>query len=103
MVVRSVADLEYQAEVAEWVNADAINIHAGGVYGDKSSALKRLRKTVEMLSDPVRKRLTLENDDKSYAPRDLPKLWLSMNITVEVEAKAKELAVLRLMKALKQP
>jgi len=51
VVARSVADLEYQAEVAEWVNADAINIHAGGVYGDKPSALKRLRKTVEMLSD----------------------------------------------------
>jgi UV DNA damage endonuclease len=173
VVTRSVADLEYQAEVAGWVNADAINIHAGGVYGDKPSALKRLRKTIEMLSDPVRKRLTLENDDKSYSPRDLlpvcedmqvpltydvhhhrclkdgltveqataqaaagwnreplfhlsspekgwesgaprnhhdyidvrdlPKLWLSMDITVEVEAKAKELAVLRLMKALKQP
>ena len=172
VVTRSVADLEYQAEVAEWVNADAINIHAGGAYGDKRSALNRLRRTIETLSDPVRKRLTLENDDKSYSPRDLlpvcedmqipltydvhhhrclkdgltveqatmlvaatwnreplfhlsspekgwefgtprnhhdyidirdvPTLWLSMDITVEVEAKAKELAVLKLMRELKQ-
>lgn len=171
VVARSIADLEYQAEVANWVNADAINIHAGGAYGDKASALKRLRTTIEMLPDPVRKRLTLENDDKSYSPRDLlpvcedmripltydvhhhrclkdgltveqataqaaatwnreplfhlsspekgwesgaprnhhdyidvrdlPKLWLSMDITVEVEAKAKELAVLKLLRALK--
>jgi len=171
VVARSIADLKYQAEVAEWVNADAINIHAGGAYGDKASALKRLQATIERLPDPVRKRLTLENDDKSYSPRDLlpvcedmqipltydvhhhrclkdgltleeatlqaaatwnreplfhlsspekgresgtprnhhdyidirdvPMLWLSMDITVEVEAKAKELAVLKLMRELK--
>ena len=36
------ADLEYQAEVAEWTNADTINIHGGGAYGDKRAALKAL-------------------------------------------------------------
>jgi UV DNA damage endonuclease len=68
VVKRSIADLQYQAQVAQWVNADVINIHAGGVYGDKSSAIKRLVHTVETLPDPVRKRLTLENDDRSYSP-----------------------------------
>ena len=170
VVRRSIADLEYQAQVAKWVNADVINIHAGDVYGDKVSALKRLERTIETLSDPIRKRLTLENDDKSYSPddllptcsamkiplvydvhhhrclpdrfsieeatwqcvrtwdreplfhlsspkngwdssairkhhdyidiNDLPESWLSMDITVEVEAKAKELAILKLMKQL---
>jgi UV DNA damage endonuclease len=167
VVRRSVADLVYQAQVAEWVNADVINIHAGGVYGDKPSALSRLAAAIETLPDPVRKRLTLENDDRSYTPRDLfavcrdltiplvydvhhhrclqdgltveaateqslktwnreplfhissprdgwsgpdprkhhdyidirdlPRNWLSMDITVEVEAKAKELAIKKLM------
>jgi UV DNA damage endonuclease len=167
VVQRSVADLVYQAQVAEWVNADVINIHAGGVYGDKPSAVSRLAAAIETLSGPVRKRLTLENDDRSYTPRDLfpvctdlniplvydvhhhrclpdgmsveaataqslktwdreplfhissprdgwsgpdprkhhdyidirdlPKDWLSMDITVEVEAKAKELAIKKLM------
>lgn len=170
VVSRSIADLQYQAQVAEWVNADVINIHAGGVYGDKVSALKRLEQTIATLPDPVRKRLTLENDDKSYSPEDLipicfemkiplvydvhhhrclkdrfsvedatfkcletwdreplfhisspkngwkskdirkhhdfinkkdvPEIWLSMDLTIEVEAKAKELAVLKLMKDL---
>nr|WP_319493718.1 hypothetical protein [uncultured Desulfobacter sp.] len=68
VVTKSVVELEYQAQVARWVNADEINIHAGGVYNDKSSALLRLIKTVESLPDPVRKRLTLENDDRSYPP-----------------------------------
>lgn len=166
VVERSIADLEYQTEVAEWVNADVINIHAGGVYGDKAAALNRLFGTIDTLSDPLRQRLTLENDDRSYTPEDLlplcsktgiplvydvhhhrclkddltteeaslkaaetwdreplfhissplngwnfpdirkhhdyidisdfPDIWRSMDITVEVEAKAKELAVLKL-------
>lgn len=170
VVKRSIADLEYQAQVAQWVNADVINIHAGGVYGDKASALKRLERTIKTLSDPVKKRLTLENDDRSYSPEDLlpicrrmgiplvydvhhhrclkdrlsiaeatlrsvetwnrepvfhlsspkngweapdirkhhdyidvtdlPDSWRSMEITVEVEAKAKELAIIKLMEEL---
>ncbi len=39
VVENSVGELEYQAEVAEWVGADVINIHAGGAYGDKQKAL----------------------------------------------------------------
>jgi UV DNA damage repair endonuclease len=66
VTVNSIAELVYQAEVAEWVNADVINIHAGGGYGDKRGALGRLGK----------------------------------DLTVEVEAKAKELAVLRLARYL---
>ena len=165
---RSISDLRYQAEVAEWVGADVINIHAGGAYGNKEEALKRLVKRIRGLPQNVRQRLTLENDDRLYTPRDLlpvceklkipfvydlhhhrclpdgwnvedtthralrtwnreplfhissplkpwrdgnprnhhdyinpkdfPELWLNLDITVEVEAKAKELAVLKLIK-----
>lgn len=67
----SIEELVYQAEVAEWVGADVINIHAGGVYGDRPSALRRLSRALTRLPDAVRARLTLENDDRSYTPRDL--------------------------------
>lgn len=167
VVNKSIAELEYQAQVSQWVNADVINIHAGGVYNDKPSALNRLCRTIDRLSDPVRSRLTLENDDRSYSPKDLlpvcreldvplvydihhhrclkdslctekatdlavgtwnreplfhistpihgwqatdihkhhdfidiqdfPRFWMPLEITVEVEAKAKEVAVLKLM------
>ena len=70
-VARSLDELNYQAEVAGWVGADTINLHGGGAYGDKPSALQALRRTIERLPEPVRSRLTLENDDKTYAPADL--------------------------------
>jgi UV DNA damage endonuclease len=67
----SLAELVYQAEVAEWVGADVLNIHGGGAYGDKASALDALRRNIEKLPQAVRSRLTLENDDKVYTPADL--------------------------------
>jgi len=70
-LAHSLEELDYQAEVAEWVGADTINIHGGGAYGDKTAALGALRKNIERLPVPVRSRLTLENDDKVYTPSDL--------------------------------
>jgi len=67
----SLAELNYQAEVGEWVGADSINIHGGGAYGDNTAALRTLRENIEPLPAPVRSRLTLENDDKIFTPSDL--------------------------------
>ena len=33
VVEKSIAELEYQAEVAHWIGADVVNIHGGGAYG----------------------------------------------------------------------
>lgn len=70
-LAHSLAELNYQAEVAEWVGADTINLHGGGAYGDKAAALGALRSNIELLPERVRLRLTLENDDKVYTPSDL--------------------------------
>ena len=171
----SIRELECQASWARAVGADVINIHAGGVYGDKGLALERFRSVFLNLPEEISCRLTLENDDVSYTVRDLlpicgklsiplvydihhhrcnpdglsveeatvlagetwvasareqychvssprncwgggnqrphadyidpgdvPRFWLDRAMTVDVEAKAKELAVLRLMEALYQ-
>lgn len=71
IVARSVADLESQAEIAEWTNADTINIHGGGGYGDKRAALERFCRNLDLLSPRARTRLTVENDDKTFTPVDL--------------------------------
>jgi UV DNA damage endonuclease len=71
VVDNSIRELEYQAGLAEAVGADVINIHGGGVYGDKPAALRRLSAVFPDLPDNVKNRLTLENDDISYTVRDL--------------------------------
>lgn len=170
VVVQSIAELEYQTEVAEWVGADVINVHGGGTYGNKPKALADFAKTLKRLSRRVRRRLTVENDDRTYTPADLlpmcaaegiplvydvhhhrclpdgmtieeatkralatwdrepmfhisspingwkgrtperhhdeidvhdfPACWRKLNVTIEVEAKAKEVAVLKLRREL---
>ena len=50
-----------------------INIHVGGAYGDKKSALERFCKNYLTTSPGVQSRLTIENDDKAsmYSVVDL--------------------------------
>jgi UV DNA damage endonuclease len=71
VVEKSLLELEYQSEVAEWIGADVVNIHGGGAYGDKSKALAEFARNVDRLSVRARSRLTVENDDKIFSPADL--------------------------------
>lgn len=71
IVSRSIADIESQAEIAEWTGADTVNIHGGGAYGDKKAALNRFLRNLDLLSERARTRLTVENDDKTFTPSDL--------------------------------
>lgn len=71
VVENSLRELEYQAEVAEWIGADVINIHGGGAYGEKSNALAEFARNIDRLSARARSRLTVENDDKIFTPSDL--------------------------------
>lgn len=71
-VVRSsVAELEMQAGLAGLVGADVICLHAGGAAGGVPAALDRLERGIDLLSDAARTRLAIENDDRSFGPRDL--------------------------------
>ena len=80
VVEKSILELEYQAEVAEWIQADVINIHGGGAYGDKPKALGDFARSLDRLSARVRSRLTVENDDKTYTPADLLPICKSTGI-----------------------
>jgi UV DNA damage endonuclease len=61
VVERSVWELEYHCTILDEMaldNTAKIQIHVGGVYGDKRSAIDRLS------------RLVIENDDRSYSLKD---------------------------------
>ena len=61
-----------------------VNIHIGGAYGDKDSAMNRWIDNFKRLSDSTKKRLTLENDDRTsmYAVEDL--LYVSEKTNVPI-------------------
>jgi len=80
VVASSILELKYQAYLAEEVGADVINIHAGGVYGDKLVALERFCQVFADLPENIRSRLTLENDDQSYTVRDLLPICARLSI-----------------------
>lgn len=80
VVEKSVLELEYQGQVAEWIGADVINIHGGGAYGDKPKALAEFTRNLDLLSPRVRSRLTVENDDKTYTPADLLPICIATGI-----------------------
>ena len=78
VVKNCVHDLSVQGEIFDLMNLtetpfNKINIHIGGAYGDKIESMKRFCKNFELLPSSVKKRLTVENDDRAsmYSVRDL--------------------------------
>ncbi|HZG77350.1 MAG TPA: UV DNA damage repair endonuclease UvsE, partial [Paenibacillus sp.] len=69
IVEAAIRDLEYHAAILEGMGLDdshIVNIHIGGVYGDKASAIGRLHEQLPKVPERIRARLTFENDDKTY-------------------------------------
>lgn len=69
IVEKSVKDLDWHTDVLDLMRLgeDAkIQIHVGGVYGDKKSAIARFVENYKKLPEKIKKRLAIENDDKSY-------------------------------------
>ncbi|GIP34727.1 UV DNA damage repair endonuclease UvsE [Paenibacillus sp. J2TS4] len=69
-VVRSsVDDLRRHVRMLDAMGLDETakcNIHIGGAYGDREQSLNRFIEQFRRLDDSIQRRLTLENDDKTY-------------------------------------
>jgi UV DNA damage endonuclease len=74
IVRRSVNELIYQGSMLDLMELDStakLQIHAGGAYGDKGSALARWTETFHtLLPEAVKVRLVVENDDRLYSLRE---------------------------------
>ncbi|GAA4495874.1 UV DNA damage repair endonuclease UvsE [Hymenobacter ginsengisoli] len=74
IVQRSVAELVYQGSMLDLMELDStakLQIHAGGAYGDKGTALARWVDTFHtLLPEAVKARLVVENDDRLYSLRE---------------------------------
>jgi UV DNA damage endonuclease len=73
VVERSVRELDYQCTILDRMALDStakIQIHLGGVYGDKRSAMDRFIERYNSLNTSLKSRLVIENDDRSYSLKD---------------------------------
>jgi len=70
---RSIADLVYQVQVLDLMGLDSsakVQIHVGGVYGDKTAGIERFIKRYDLLDPSIRSRLVIENDERLYTISD---------------------------------
>ena len=74
VVQRAIEDLAYHTRVLDALETGPehkIVLHIGGEYGNKTASAARFAENCEKLSDPIRQRLVIENDDRSYTVRDV--------------------------------
>ncbi|MBP2144755.1 UV DNA damage endonuclease [Methanofollis sp. W23] len=70
---RSVAELMYHAAVLDAMGLDTtakVQVHVGGVYGDRPTAMARFIERHRALPTGVKRRLVVENDDRLYPVDD---------------------------------
>lgn len=92
VVENSYRDLEFHSEMLQLLklppqqDRDAIMIlHMGGVFGDKAATLDRFRENYAPLSQDIKNRLVLENDDVSWSVHDLLPICEELNIPLVLD------------------
>ncbi|GAB4035732.1 UV DNA damage repair endonuclease UvsE [Spirosoma jeollabukense] len=89
VLANTIKDLEYQSEVFDLMGLppshwNKINIHVGGTYGDKMATMARFAQQFNLLSENLRARLTVENDDRPslYTVADLVLIYERTGIPI---------------------
>ena len=85
VVDKAIQDLNYHAKVLDCLRTGQkhkIILHIGGVYNDKKKSAERFIANYHQLSDAVKERLVIENDDRSYNISEVLQIGRQLNIPV---------------------
>lgn len=85
VVKRAIKDLDYHALILDSMALDETHkliLHIGGVYQDKESSIQRFKQNFLQLDGRVKRRLVIENDDKSYNIREVLSIGQNLGIPV---------------------
>lgn len=81
----AIEDLNYHVRLLDSLGLGAehkIVLHIGGIYNNKKQAVNRFIKNYDQLSDLVKNRLVIENDDKSYTISDVLEIGYCLEVPV---------------------
>ena len=85
VVNRATEDLNYHARVLDSLGVGTENkiiLHIGGIYYNKQQGITRFIANYNYLDDSVKRRLVIENDDKSYNICDVLEIGTMLKIPV---------------------
>ena len=86
---RSVKELLYHAQVLDTMGLDTtakIQIHVGGIYGDKDKSMQRFIERFHKVPDVIGRRLVVENDDRNYTLKECIEISKETGIPVLFDA-----------------
>lgn len=73
IVSRSIDELAYHADLLDLMELDnsaKIQLHVGGLYGDRHDSIARFIRVYNRLDPAIRRRLVVENDDQRFTAAD---------------------------------
>jgi UV DNA damage endonuclease len=82
---RSIMELQYHNEVLDLMALDSsakIQIHVGGVYGNKDKSISRFIQRYHGLDEKLKRRIVIENDERSYTIKDCLKINEKIEIPI---------------------
>ncbi|MET7018956.1 UV DNA damage repair endonuclease UvsE [Bacillus mycoides] len=83
ITTNAITDMTYHYNVLDAIgitDSSYINIHVGGAYGNKESAIGRFHENIKKLPSHIKKQMTLENDDKTYTTSETLAICQKENI-----------------------
>ncbi|HEX3034579.1 MAG TPA: UV DNA damage repair endonuclease UvsE [Thermodesulfobacteriota bacterium] len=86
---RSVAELLYHTKILDLMELDLtakIQIHVGGVYGNKDESITRFIRRFQVLDNTIKRRLVIENDDRLYNLRDCYRIHIETGVPILFDA-----------------
>ncbi|HEY0829333.1 MAG TPA: UV DNA damage repair endonuclease UvsE [Bacilli bacterium] len=85
---KSMADLDIHVRMLEAMGLDEqarCNVHIGGSYGNKETSMERFLLQFEGLEPRIRRRITLENDDKTFNASETLKACESLKVPMVLD------------------
>lgn len=85
IVKKSIEELRWHCNLLDLMKLDfsaKVQIHVGGLYGDKNSAMERFIENFRKMPNLIKRRIVIENDEKFYSLKDC--LYISEILDIPV-------------------